>query len=122
MGGGRRLRGPLTRALENASYEVLPLRSAEESVVMHVPLDVPLTVTSTEAKGLTPTLELTERLAGHGYRVAPHLAARLVKGLFALGRDHPVVEGSWPCAGMGVAETTIPVRTTSFDRDYGLAA
>ena len=46
-GGGRRLRGPVTRALENASYEVLPLRSAEESVVAHVPLDVPLTVTST---------------------------------------------------------------------------
>ena len=79
MGGGRRLRGPLTRALENASYEVLPLRSTEESVVTHVPLDVPLTVTSTEAKGLTPTLELTERLAGHGYRVAPHLAARLIR-------------------------------------------
>ena len=79
MGGGRRLREPLTRALENASYEVLPLRDAEESVVTHVPLDVPLTVTSTEAKGLVPTLELTERLAGHGYRVAPHLAARLIR-------------------------------------------
>jgi methylenetetrahydrofolate reductase (NADPH) len=79
MGGGKRLRGPLTQALENASYEVLPLRSTEESVVTHVPLDVPLTVTSTEAKGLTPTLELTERLAGHGYLVAPHLAARLIR-------------------------------------------
>ncbi len=78
-GGGKRLRGPLTRALENASYEVLPFKGAEESVVAHVPLDVPLTVTSTEVKGLSPTLELTERLAGHGYRVAPHLAARLIR-------------------------------------------
>jgi methylenetetrahydrofolate reductase (NADPH) len=78
-GGSKRLRGPLTRALENASYEVLPLRGTEESVVAHVPLDVPLTVTSTEAKGLSPTLALTERLARHGYRVAPHLAARLIR-------------------------------------------
>jgi methylenetetrahydrofolate reductase (NADPH) len=48
--------------------------------VTHVPFEVPLTVTSTEAKGLSPTLELTERLAGHGYRVVPHIAARMVTG------------------------------------------
>jgi methylenetetrahydrofolate reductase (NADPH) len=70
---------PLARALQNASYEVLPLRNAEESVATHVPLGVPLTVTSTEAKGLDPTVELAERLAGHGYSVAPHLAARLIR-------------------------------------------
>jgi len=40
---------------------------------------VPLTVTVTEAKGLTPTLELAERLTGHGFRVTPHLAARLIR-------------------------------------------
>ena len=66
-------------ALREASYEVLPLRHAEEAVVQHVPLNVPLTITTTEAKGLTPTVELAERLSGHGFAATPHLAARLVR-------------------------------------------
>jgi methylenetetrahydrofolate reductase (NADPH) len=75
----RRSRGALERALRAASYEVLPLRGAEDSVVEHVPRTVPLTVTVTEAKGLTPTIELAERLSGHGFVATPHLAARLVQ-------------------------------------------
>jgi methylenetetrahydrofolate reductase (NADPH) len=35
-----------------------------------------LTVTTTEARGTEPTLDLTIRLTRQGYRVAPHLAAR----------------------------------------------
>ncbi|MCV2489812.1 methylenetetrahydrofolate reductase [Geodermatophilus sp. YIM 151500] len=66
-------------ALREASYEVLPLRGAEESIVEHVPRTVPLTVTVTEAKGLTPTIELAERLSRHGFTATPHLAARLVR-------------------------------------------
>lgn len=66
-------------ALRGASYEVLPLRNAEETVVEHVPRDVPVTITTTEAKGLTPTVELAERLSGHGFDATPHLAARLVR-------------------------------------------
>jgi methylenetetrahydrofolate reductase (NADPH) len=66
-------------ALREASYEVLPLRTAEEAVVGHVPRSVPLTITTTEAKGLTPTIELAERLSGHGFTATPHLAARLVR-------------------------------------------
>ncbi len=66
-------------ALREASYEILPLRNAEEAVVEHVPRDVPLTITTTEAKGLTPTIELAERLSGHGFDATPHLAARLVR-------------------------------------------
>jgi methylenetetrahydrofolate reductase (NADPH) len=69
----------LAAALRNASYEILPFRSTEESVVTHVPRDVALTVTTTEAKGLDPTLDLAERLSRHGYAAAPHLAARLVR-------------------------------------------
>jgi methylenetetrahydrofolate reductase (NADPH) len=72
-------RGTLERALQDASYEVLPLRGAEESVVDHVPRTVPLTVTVTEAKGLAPTLELAERLSARGFDARPHLAARLVR-------------------------------------------
>jgi methylenetetrahydrofolate reductase (NADPH) len=66
-------------ALREASYEVLPLRNAEDAVVEHVPRDVPLTITTTEAKGLTPTIGLAERLSRHGFAATPHLAARLVR-------------------------------------------
>ncbi|OZM78035.1 methylenetetrahydrofolate reductase [Pseudonocardia sp. MH-G8] len=69
----------LARALRGASYEVLPFRSTEEAVVTHVPREVALTVTTTEAKGLERTLDLAESLSRHGYGVAPHLAARLVR-------------------------------------------
>ena len=72
-------RASLEAALRGASYEVLPLRSAEEAVVGHVPRDVPLTITTTETKGLAPTIELAERLSGHGFDATPHLAARLVR-------------------------------------------
>ena len=44
----------------------------------HVPRELTVTVTASPTKGLDPTLALCERLAGQGYRVVPHLAARLV--------------------------------------------
>jgi methylenetetrahydrofolate reductase (NADPH) len=103
-------------ALREASYEVLPLRTAEESVVEHVPRTVPLTITTTEAKGLTPTIELAERLSGHGFTATPHLAARLVRdeshltdivarlraagvnGVFVVGGDVAEPAGTFPDA------------------------
>jgi methylenetetrahydrofolate reductase (NADPH) len=48
-------------------------------VLAHVPSDVTVTVTTSPRKGLEPTLALVERLAGHGYTVVPHLAARHVR-------------------------------------------
>jgi methylenetetrahydrofolate reductase (NADPH) len=69
----------LAQALRDASYEVIPLRRAEETILAHVPRDVSLTVTTTAAKGLEPTLDLAIRLVGHGYRAAPHLAARQIR-------------------------------------------
>jgi methylenetetrahydrofolate reductase (NADPH) len=38
-----------------------------------------VTVTTSPRKGLEPTLELSALLAGHGYTVVPHLAARHVR-------------------------------------------
>ncbi|WP_062432513.1 methylenetetrahydrofolate reductase [Herbidospora daliensis] len=98
------------------SYEILPFRDAEESVLTHVPPAVPLTVTATEAKGLGPTLDLAVRLTGSGYTVSPHLAARLVRdeqeltdivarlkdggvdGVFVIGGDAPEPAGRFPDA------------------------
>jgi methylenetetrahydrofolate reductase (NADPH) len=112
----RESRVALERALRDVSYEVLPLRGTEHTVIEHVPLTVPLTVTVTEAKGLTPTLELAERLSRHGFTVTPHLAARLihdpshladvvarlhaadVQGVFVIGGDAAEPAGTFPDA------------------------
>jgi methylenetetrahydrofolate reductase (NADPH) len=75
-------RGGLARAaglLQAPRYEVFPSARIEQSVLEWVPRKLTVTVTASPAKGLEPTLELTERLAGHGYRVVPHLSARLVR-------------------------------------------
>jgi methylenetetrahydrofolate reductase (NADH) len=60
-------------------YEVIPLAGAEEAVLDHVPPEVTVTVTTSPKKGLEPTLDLVERIAGNGYNVVPHLAARHVR-------------------------------------------
>jgi methylenetetrahydrofolate reductase (NADPH) len=74
--------GGLARAaplLRHPRYEVFPAASTEDAVLEWVPTDITVTVTASPAKGLDPTLDLTERLAGRGYRVVPHLSARLVR-------------------------------------------
>ncbi len=69
----------LAEFLRHPSYEVIPLERTEELVVEHVPNDIALTVTASPRKGTWATVELAGRLAGHGYRVAPHLSARLIR-------------------------------------------
>ena len=79
----RRTRGPsapVRTALRTARYELLPTAKIEGVVVSTVPRDVTLAVTASPAKGLAATLDLTERLIGQGYRVVPHLAARMISG------------------------------------------
>jgi methylenetetrahydrofolate reductase (NADPH) len=71
--------GTMVRLLENARYEVLPTASMEDVVLKHLAPDRELTVTASPGKGLEPTLDLAERLTGHGYRAVPHLAARMVR-------------------------------------------
>jgi methylenetetrahydrofolate reductase (NADPH) len=58
--------------------EVMPLDGIEQEVLRHIPRELTITVTSSPTRGIEPTLSLAEALAGHGYRVVPHLAARLI--------------------------------------------
>lgn len=106
----------LADLVRHISYEVMPFRRTEGLVVSHVPTSVPLTVTVTEAKGLDATVGLAERLHGHGYRVAPHLAARQftgagqvrdvvgrlraagIRSVFVIGGDAPRPAGPYPDA------------------------
>ncbi|MEU6775010.1 5,10-methylenetetrahydrofolate reductase [Streptomyces sp. NPDC046759] len=69
----------LRALLGRVRYEVLPARATEEKVLAHVPRDVIVTVTASPVRGLEPTLDLAERLAAHGYRVVPHVPARLLR-------------------------------------------
>ncbi|GAA4556540.1 methylenetetrahydrofolate reductase [Pseudonocardia xishanensis] len=109
-------RAALAAALRDASYEVLPLRGAEERILADVPRSVPLTVTTTESRGLETTVELAARLSEAGYRAAPHLAARQVRDgdhlrevvalirsagvdeVFVIGGDAPTPAGPFPDA------------------------
>jgi methylenetetrahydrofolate reductase (NADPH) len=70
----------LARVLENARYEVLPTATTEEKVLTHLASDRVVTVTASPSKGLEATIDLAERLAGHGYTAVPHLAARMITG------------------------------------------
>ena len=72
--------GAVHRVLTQARYEVLPTAKIEAAVVENVPRDLTITVTASPTKGIDATLALTERLIGHGYRVVPHLAARMISG------------------------------------------
>ena len=67
------------RLLEHIRYEVLPTATIEDKLLEHVPVERTLTVTASPNKGLEETLDLTERLTGHGYVAIPHLAARMVR-------------------------------------------
>lgn len=75
----RPLSARATELLASPRYEVLPFAGVEETVLEHVPLDVTLTVTVSPRKGIEHTLDVVERLTGHGYAVVPHLSARLVR-------------------------------------------
>lgn len=70
----------LARLVTGARYEVMPTPSIVEAVRTHVPTSVTVTVTAAPGKGLEATLATATELAGAGYRVVPHLAARMVTG------------------------------------------
>ncbi|WP_369141980.1 5,10-methylenetetrahydrofolate reductase [Streptomyces sp. R44] len=65
--------------LDSVRYEVLPAKATQDKVLAHVPRDVVVTVTASPVKGLEPTLDLAGRLAANGYRVVPHVPARLLR-------------------------------------------
>lgn len=116
MDRSARQRTTLATLLSTISYEVMPLKRTAEAVLGCVPTSVPLTVTVTEARGIGATVELTEHLRRHGYRVAPHLAARQfideshvadlvarlaeagVRSVFVIGGDARHPAGAFPDA------------------------
>jgi len=66
------------KLLTNPRFEVIPTDAVEDVVVEWLPRDVTVTVTASPRKGVDVTVELAERLRKHGYKVVPHVSARLV--------------------------------------------
>ena len=92
----------LARLVEHARYEVLPTPSTEDKVLEHLPRERVVTVTASTGKGLEATLALAETLAGHGYVVVPHVAARMVHGRSELA------EICERLAGKGITRVFVP--------------
>jgi methylenetetrahydrofolate reductase (NADPH) len=65
--------------LSRPRFEILPTRGGEEQAD-HLPIDAKVAVTCSPTKGIESTLQLSERLLARGFRVVPHIAARLVAG------------------------------------------
>lgn len=108
----KRTAATLVRLLEHARYEVLPTASTEDKVLAHVPRDLVVTVTASPSKGMEATLDLSERLAGHGYDVVPHLAARMVSGRAEL------IEVVERMRGKGISRVFVPGGDAEAVGDY----
>jgi methylenetetrahydrofolate reductase (NADPH) len=102
----------MVRLLEHARFEVLPTSSAEDSVLAHVGTETAVTVTASPSKGLEATLDLTERLIGHGYVAVPHLAARMIRDRAELS------EICDRLAGKGVTRVFVPGGDAEAAGDY----
>ena len=90
------------RLLQHTRYEVLPTATIEEKLLASVPVERTITVTASPSKGLEPTLDLAERLTGHGYVAIPHLAARMVRDRAEL------VEIAERLQGKGITRIFVP--------------
>lgn len=64
---------------------MIPVDGVEEEVLRYVPPELTVTITSSPSRGPEATLALAERLTGRGYKVVPHLAARLIADRDQLG-------------------------------------
>jgi methylenetetrahydrofolate reductase (NADPH) len=65
--------------LRTPRYEVLPTEDIEGIVLAHVPYEVTITITASPRRGMDATIQLAERFSRQGYKVVPHLSARLVR-------------------------------------------
>ncbi|PLS84033.1 MAG: methylenetetrahydrofolate reductase [Actinobacteria bacterium] len=67
------------RGLAHPRYEIVPIEGALYRA-MHLPEGAEVSVTCSPTLGIGNTISLAEELLARGFRVVPHLAARLVEG------------------------------------------
>ncbi|MBX3702562.1 MAG: methylenetetrahydrofolate reductase [Steroidobacteraceae bacterium] len=76
--------GALAHAVRETYMEVFPSPSIEQRLAVLEPGSW-VAVTCSPTKGVGPTLELCARLAARGFRLVPHVAARMVRDRAHLG-------------------------------------
>lgn len=86
-------RSDLSLLLEEPRYEVIPVQGIEQKVAA-LPYGATVTVTASPKLGVERTVDVSVALAGRGYTVVPHLAARMVTGRGHLERLVQRIEGS----------------------------
>ncbi|MBA3792651.1 MAG: methylenetetrahydrofolate reductase [Rubrobacter sp.] len=67
----------LVEALAQPRFELIPMEGARERAA-HLPEGAKVTVTCSPTQGIKSTLLLGEELLERGFRIVPHIAARLV--------------------------------------------
>jgi methylenetetrahydrofolate reductase (NADPH) len=67
----------LVEALAQPRFELIPMEGAIEWAA-HLPEDAKVTVTCSPTQGIESTLRFSEELLERGFRIVPHIAARLV--------------------------------------------
>jgi methylenetetrahydrofolate reductase (NADH) len=82
-GTGEAARAALMEALADPIFEVLPLSSLPDQIP-HLPARARVSVTASPSKGLDATLDWAGRLQADGFRVMPHIAARMIRDQSAL--------------------------------------
>ena len=75
-GVGPATRSAIAEVLENARFEIIPLKNAVTQA-SHLPSGSVITVTASPNKGMEATMDLAAELAEAGFDVTPHLSARL---------------------------------------------
>ena len=68
----------LATVLEDPTFELLPLKNAAEQEAA-LPQKARVSVTASPAKGLEATVALSVQLEAAGFRVVPHLSARMIR-------------------------------------------
>jgi methylenetetrahydrofolate reductase (NADPH) len=68
----------LATVLADPTFELLPLKNAADQEAA-LPRKARVSVTASPAKGLEATVALSVQLEGAGFRVVPHLSARMVR-------------------------------------------
>lgn len=74
----KRQRRALRALVDDARFELIPLRDALERADA-LPTTSPATVTASPSHGIESTLDLCEGLVARGHPVTPHLAAHMVR-------------------------------------------
>jgi len=71
-------RAAIRRVLADPTFELIPLKNADDQAGF-LPAGATVSLTASPAKGLLATRDLALRLHDRGFRVVPHLSARLTR-------------------------------------------